>query len=548
MDRRALVVLAAGVAAVAVALTAWLGWRGVVDRLETLAGSEADNRSADWRVGLRLAKMFPLAGVGGGALPAAEPLVRTRSDQRYEFNTMDNDYLEALVEGGVPRFALTLGLAVAAVGTAVVAARRQANGRDGPLLLGCVFGLAAVALQSAVDFGLHVPSVALAAAVTAAFAAASGERGTRTEEPDAGPAATRKGALLTGGGAYLAAGLVLLAGLLVVLADWRAVRVDGLRSAARAVADRRPPWRDEAIRYLEAAVKIRPNDAAAWGELARTRLAAVADRQAAALATAAGPVAFVLPPRDPPAADPDGNIAAALKAARAARTLQPVLAGPHLQLGTFADRLARSEPAAVHFDRAKRVAGFDPDVWYASGAAAAARGDWPAAFADWRESLTRSPRRLPAIARAAAGRVPPEQFRAAALPDDLELWFAATPFLFPDPLDPRRAEWLNALAARGAAGPEPGTPAGFLAWASALEDLGEAETELGVLRRAAGRFPDEVPVRDRLAGRLEAAELYDEAVPVLEWLMARQPDNRRFPDRLEAARHALKLKADIDRR
>src|SRR5439155_11484228 len=117
-----------------------------------------------------------------------------------------------------------------------------------------------------------------------------------------------------------------------------------------------------------------------------------------------------------------GHVAAALSAARAGRDSQPLVPGPHLRLGTFADRFARTEPAAVHFDRAKRVASFEPDVWYVCGKGEADRGDWPAALADWRESLARSPKRLGAIARTAAGRVPPEQFRAGALPDDPTVW------------------------------------------------------------------------------------------------------------------------------
>ena len=41
-----------------------------------------------------------------------------------------------------------------------------------------------------------------------------------------------------------------------------------------------------------------------------------------------------------------------------------MLAGPHLRLGTHARVFARSDPPAAYFDRAKRVARFDPDVLY----------------------------------------------------------------------------------------------------------------------------------------------------------------------------------------
>ena len=83
---------------------------------------------------------------------------------------------------------------------------------------------------------------------------------------------------------------------------------------------------------------------------------------------------------------------------------------------------------------------------------------------------------------------------------------------------------------------------------SALEELRDGPRAIRVWRRAAERFPDDVVVRDRLARRLEAEELYEEALPELEWLTARQPSNSGFGHRLAGAKHALKLKAEIDGR
>ena len=52
---------------------------------------------------------------------------------------------------------------------------------------------------------------------------------------------------------------------------------------------------------------------------------------------------------------------------------------------------------------------------------------------------------------------------------------------------------------------------------------------------------------DAVAARLEAEEEYEQAIPVLEWLIAHDPNNGTYTERMAAARHALKLKADIDR-
>lgn len=526
-DRRIGQALVGGVVLIAVVLTAWLGWERVLDRFASLWQGSADNRSHVWARAWHLVEQFPFTGVGAGGYSAAELATRTTFDGSYISVSAHNEYLEALIEGGVVRFALTVGLAVAAIGAT---ARRYRRTGD-PLLLGCVVGLAAVAIHSIGDFGIHVPSVALAAAVVAAY---SGAR----ETADQGVAAREPSVLHYHPALSV---IFLLAAFLVVAADWRAWRIDRLRSAA-GLAERPA----DSVRFLEAAARVRPNDPDVWEELALAHLLAAAESGQTALT---GVIGFAAPLGTLdvlPGGDPDGQVTAALKAARVGRNLQPLAAGQHLRLGTFADRFARSEPAQVHLDRAKRVGSVEPDVWYICGRAAAARGDWPTALADWRESLTRSPRRLAVIARAAAGRVAPDQFRAQALPDDPALWFAATPQLFTDPDAPERTDWLRAIDARYSRG-EPTSIAGYRAWGSALEELRDGPSAIRIWRRAVERFPADVSLRDRLAEGLEEEERFEEALPVLEWLTDHQPENGGFRHRLSAARHALKLKAEIDR-
>jgi tetratricopeptide (TPR) repeat protein len=326
------------------------------------------------------------------------------------------------------------------------------------------------------------------------------------------------------------------------LTGWRELQVDRLRLAADLTV--RGPglgrW-DAAAEYLETAVRITPDDGSLWNELAGVRLAWTRERAAPeGVAAVAGPVALLRPP----------DLPSALKAARAARNRLPLLPGPHLRLGTYAHLFVRGEPAAVHFERAKRVAAFDPDVWYLSGAAALDRGDLEAAWADWREALRRSPRRVGLIARQAVRFLPPEQVRARILPDDPGVWMAATADLFPDPqADPKpRQDWLRAAANRWEAGPRPDRPAGWVAWASALEELGDRPAALKVLRTAADQFTDSILVRNELATRLEGEELYEEAVPHLEWLTAALGGRGDFQDRLAAARHGAKLRREIEGR
>lgn len=532
-DRRIGFALLGGVGLIVVVLTAWLGWGTVLDRFASVWQGTADNRSHIWRRAWPLVGQFPLVGVGGGGYSIAELATRTAYEGSFISVSAHNEYLEALIEGGIVRFALTLTLAIAAVWTT---ARRYRYTRE-PLLLGCVFGLGAVAIHSIGEFGIHTPSVALAAAVVAAYAAASRRPDGRDPGSD-DEGQNRFGA--THGAAIAASAFLLLAALVIVFADWRALRVDRLRAMAALTA--RP---EDAVRFLDAAARVRPNDPETWEEVASAHLLAAADEGQTALAVAIGFAAATYPPEVLPGSDPNGHVTSALKAARAGRNVQPLAAGPHLRLGTFADRFTRGEPASVHFDRAKRVGRAQPDVWYVAGKAAAGRNDWSMALADWREALARSPRRLVAIARTASGRVPPTLFRDKALPDDPAVWFAVMPQFFPGETAPGRAEWLRAIVARCTRA-EPDAVPGFMAWGSALEELGNSPDAVRVWRRAIERFAADVPLHNRLAARLEAEELYEEALPVLEWLTVHEPASGGYRDRLTAAKHALKLKSEID--
>ncbi|HET6575334.1 MAG TPA: O-antigen ligase family protein, partial [Fimbriiglobus sp.] len=131
------------VAVVGLALAAWFGTGAVEKRLGTLvSGEAAESRLPLWRDALRLVPGSWLTGTGGGTFASVEPMVRTHGGPRDRNVYAHNEYLEALVEGGVVRLALTLALAV---GVLVVVGRGALRRRDrtvGPWLLGCWFGLA----------------------------------------------------------------------------------------------------------------------------------------------------------------------------------------------------------------------------------------------------------------------------------------------------------------------------------------------------------------------------------------------------------------------
>ena len=59
------------------------------------------------------------------------------------------------------------------------------------------------------------------------------------------------------------------------------------------------------------------------------------------------------------------------------------------------------------------------------------------------------------------------------------------------------------------------------------------------------RDPDRVGLRSRYAAWLEREERYEDAIPHLEWLRDRMPGDSTIIDRLDAARHGLKLQRAI---
>ena len=122
------------------------------------------SKYAAWRSSTQLVQESPWVGIGRGAFEASF----TRLHPESSFGTfahLENEYLQAVVDWGIPGAA---ALAMSAAWLVLVASRRR---RDGPLAAGALGGLAAVAAQSTVDFGLElpgllIPAVAVAATVT----------------------------------------------------------------------------------------------------------------------------------------------------------------------------------------------------------------------------------------------------------------------------------------------------------------------------------------------------------------------------------------------
>jgi len=163
---RVAVVLAIGVLVAAPVL--WAN-ANIGERLATRNTSFA-LRKVIWSDTVRVIRDFPLAGAGFNTFAAAMRVYQTVSDEQMVLEA-HNDYLQLAAEGG-----LLMGVPI--VLTLVLFAdgirRRFSSGQDDPatswIRFGAVTAVAAIALQSVVEFSLQMPGNAVAFVVVAAIA------------------------------------------------------------------------------------------------------------------------------------------------------------------------------------------------------------------------------------------------------------------------------------------------------------------------------------------------------------------------------------------
>jgi len=258
-------VLAGVLASILVALVP----REAHERLRTLSG--ASFRLDTWRDSLRLAASSPVLGHGLGAFhDAYPPFKRGHGIVRVEH--AENDYLETLAEMGAP------GLALSVTGLALLLAAAGRGIAMGPDRLvrgigtGALAALVALAVHSALDFNLRIPSnAALAALVAAAAAGAAGVR------PRPLP---RSGALALSVGALA----LLLAAASLPDRPWLAARQEAVQAASSSAPAVRRLRLERAEEALARLLARRPAHAESWLLLAGTRVALGDAASGAALA------------------------------------------------------------------------------------------------------------------------------------------------------------------------------------------------------------------------------------------------------------------------
>lgn len=509
-------------AALAVAAAgSWVGWSAVAARLGTVGPDPgADSgRFELWASGLELFARHPAFGTGNGTFDLAEPGTRTRpGGEDLSAESAHNEYVEALAEGGVVRFGLTVLLVAWPIARLVRRHRRAGDGPDRGLLLGGLFGLLAVAAHSVVDFGVHLPAVAVLAAVLLAALMGAADGG----PAPAGPAGRPRRALAAPAALALAgaAGLLAWDGLTAASAERTRWASHGLSTGATPT----PAQADRAVRLMEATCRARPGSALYRHELGQAYLARALTRPPASAARAA-------------------DLREALRHWRAARDLSPALAPTHARLGRYRDLFAEADPALAYFERARGLLPTDATMIYHCGQARWEAGDAAGACADWRASLALSDRHLADVLAAAGPRLGPAAVLRDVLPDRPEVILRAADALFPaaGPDAPGRRAYLERALALAAERPAKAA-ADWEVEARLEAALGRPDRAAAAYGRAVGLAPRETRWRAAYADALRAAGDLAGARRELETVVAQEPGNKAARDRLEVVIREIQLR------
>lgn len=168
--RQSFAVAAVVAAALAIGVTAWIGWEPLVSRFDQLPGTRLSGRVDAWSEGARIARAFWPVGSGVNTYASAMLAYHDPAVEHY-FRTPHNDYLQVLSDGGllvgIP-MALMLALLVVRITRALRSTAAQSS-FDAWTRSGAAAGLLAVALQEVVDFSLQTPANAVMVAVLSGY-------------------------------------------------------------------------------------------------------------------------------------------------------------------------------------------------------------------------------------------------------------------------------------------------------------------------------------------------------------------------------------------
>jgi tetratricopeptide (TPR) repeat protein len=530
-------VVAAAVVA-SLLLLSWVGFEWKKSRLLTLADPDAlegaaAERTQLWAGAVPVVTDCLALGVGYGTFTYLQVGHRPLElPDRLYVRPAHNDYVQYALDGGAVSLLLALVLTAHLLRRAYRASGALGH-TERALALGGAFSLLTLAVHSAFSWGVHLPAVALLAAVVCAHLDALPPGAAGGTAGRAGP--RRFGPLLAAAAALCLAG----AGLAVAAEGYRVYRAQQYLMAAYGMKDcpRQPVTEEYRLACLTAAERWLPDNARLQVELGQAHFRLYQREQAArylparsagALANlfslpdvVGGPVLAAASARPGRAERPPAHFVEALRHYLRARDLCPLLAKAHVRIAAHVEALGRAGPREGYLRRAQSLLPLDPELWYRSGVQELADGRPDEAVANWRRSLELSGAYLIPILRRARKHLSPQVMETRLLPDKPVILAKAAAELFPGPaLSAGRARLQEKAVLLLERPPEPLTAEEWYLKAGLHRTLGQLPEAVASYRAALLRKPRQDAWRLDLARALleqgQAARARQELLAVLQ--------------------------------
>jgi O-antigen ligase len=547
------------IAVASLALLTWFGLERVQARFGVLLQGQAGNED---RVRLlsrapAMIKDYPIWGTGFGSLDFVEPIYRTdAADAGWDYQHAHNEYLEALLEGGLVRLVLTL-LIIGLVFRRAFRAFRLLEGSPGAgLVLGVLFGFTTLVLHSVVDFGIHIPAIALLATVLCAHLVALSEPKEIVQSTvEVQAVGTRNGLPLLARGFAALLGVAALVGLgWYLLAEaYRAALVQTLLQAALTPpSSTNPVAQLKRIAILEDAARLDPNNARLhfeigeqqaflFGSLKQKQLdqEAFLDATQAVLllnpgcsigAGASGPTSLLFAvtihqERRKRTVKELGrrHIVPGLRHYLLARDLCPARAKTHMEIAAHVEFLTKAEPRRNYLERALYLDPTHPELWYRAGVLEAYDGQRDQAYRDWQHSLELSDVCLKRILDRSIGRVDSKTLIDQILPDRPSVLVASAAYLYPNTDAPQRRPFYEKARILFNTLPGPWPADDLRLKGLVLNSLGHTKESLTAYKEALSMKPLQLEWRLEFARLLLEQEQFQEARQELGAILSVQP-------------------------
>ncbi len=145
-----------------VALLVWMIDAGAVSRLASITSETQSELSGGTRLSidrdsLRMFSHRPIRGWGLGNFPEAYPQFRSFYTD-FRINQAHNDYLQLLVETGIPGFAIMLWFLIRIYKNAWLKLEEWPSNINSDLALATILGISGILIHSFVDFNLQIPA------------------------------------------------------------------------------------------------------------------------------------------------------------------------------------------------------------------------------------------------------------------------------------------------------------------------------------------------------------------------------------------------------